>query len=310
MLNEDSFKDIVGSDNTFNPSKSYAFKNKSRPSGLTYDVPKYLTVKGYLAEDAFEILPNKGVRHEFVLGNTVNNNEALKSSDGKYHTGRLGFASASQWRSSVLYQWWRYFENENVCLHVTEDKDKNVKQSVVAIGVTPPKNRLFLSYKNPRNSDWNRAYISDFTVESKPTRWASSQLMIDSASDKIRVPRWTFDRAVELFNAQYDNITAEYYVQCNKAKSLGFQISNATIEIPFENLVEKLHGDSRFCRLLIGKVDWDLIYLGMPFFINRGVCMDHSKDNVLSLYDAGYRENNVIFDNAEENGAYVWRHDY
>ncbi|CAD5211259.1 unnamed protein product [Bursaphelenchus xylophilus] len=309
VMDYKTFNGTLDELSTYNPDDSYSFDNKTRPYSTwaktsTGDKP----ISGYLANEAFEILPQKGVRHDFGIITKPGTEDVVTTLDGNTRIGRLGFYEASRYSPSILFHWLPKFKEQRVCVHITESEDRSVKQSVVAIGVKLPEGRLITKYNDKYNYGWTRIPIGDFRIDGADTKFASSKAIIDTASSKITLPYWTFDRLVQILDAKKNNETGEWTVRCDKIKTFGFSLAYKPFEIPFERLVYREKPGSRLCRLLFGR-GADLTYLGVPAFINTGVCMNHENRD-LHIYDSSYKKDSPIFADAKDYGGFVGSHGY
>ncbi|CAD5225457.1 unnamed protein product [Bursaphelenchus xylophilus] len=301
------FARFAGEDYTFDEEKSRTYRAGDYlfSSGFQ-DGKTYCRLSGVMSQDNMSLLPYKNhyayfglVRNSTCAGNAMHRTTAF---NGKLRAGRLSFVKNRNNRKTVGDFLVRSFRYPQMCLHQSVTDDLKIKQTVVAVGARVAEDRLKGSYYYNQDNYW-RVPATTFKIGDAEFNVTQRYNMatFHTSSPKIRLPLIYFDRVVSAVGAV--NETGKYIVDCDKRVELEIGLNGKRFKIQFEALLRRDKPDDKKCELLLERNDdiyRNSFVLGVPFFVNNGVCFGGS---TATFYDATYDEKRPVF--PDTWGAYV-----
>ncbi|CAD5217999.1 unnamed protein product [Bursaphelenchus xylophilus] len=310
ILKSAEFEGEFGRGNVFDPTASSGFKNLSDIGVAVYFEQfnkDFSMASGFVGQDRLNV-SLRPVEGRFIVAHEIFGNVSVVGVDKETFAGRLGFSKRVSELSTVVPA--IYGKNPRIlCLEVGLSKNKRSKITTVTVGSFSPNLGAKSLYArvpvvpHPEYYNINVSAVSIGNYNVKTTFLAT----FTSTFDGITVPESLFFQIVKALDAHFHNGFNEWVVSCGKNLPLKLQIANSNIEVRFDAYTKAF--GRRICFLKLRKTNEKTLVLGLPFYVNNGVCFDQEKNEV-HVYDATLNEDDRVYsgkNNFNFNGGIVSR---
>ncbi|CAD5214205.1 unnamed protein product [Bursaphelenchus okinawaensis] len=312
VLHHQSFPDLPAK-STVDFEKSTSFKNTTKKffALVSSDTNDEIAFgDGHVCEDTFEILGNK-IHHAFGVVNKGDPALTL-ASDGTTAAGRIGFARNTSYydEKDVRFELFKNLRENVLCFGTTYSEVTQQHISKVALGQTIYPEKDFVAsahaYTYDEHDDLKEDGIwriqTDTISIGNYTKKRETDTVFTSTKDGLVFHFYDLYPIMRSLKAVQNTTDKEWYTDCSNDIPLSIGINRKLIKIRFDAFTEQV-GDGK-CRIKIKSHVDDYIIIGLPFFVNNGVCLNY-KINRFYVYDitnpgivaAGVQDNkdNIIY---------------
>ncbi|CAD5224910.1 unnamed protein product [Bursaphelenchus xylophilus] len=264
---------------TVNPADSKTFKNLNKTIFQKYNPytnEAYSSFSGYLGEDDFS---HGALKFRGTLGLASGQlNDPGKASNGELFAGRIGLSrgkSDALLRDAILAK----AEKKVACLSLQTTIGGEKPTSKVTLRQDPFADKTpYLQAKSLPHPEGNwQVNVTRFSLAG--VVFANTiPADISTTCGFIGVPYNYFAKIRQALNVRYDNKTGHDTVDCNKVGTFVLHINGKAFLLYSGYYTEK---SGSVCVLKIRPQSG--FVLGLPFFVNAGVCLDFEKEE-LKIY--------------------------